>query len=58
MIFRQRIIAKTQCAGQNCNERDGCARYEQRTPGSPWASFDLERVWFIEPCLHKINSKP
>ena len=59
MIFRQRMIARTQCAGQDCNERDGCDRYEQSTQGAPWASFDLERTLDQTegPCLHRIDLK-
>ena len=44
---------KTNCAGQDCPERDGCRRYVTRTadrvegpnkiPVFEWASFDIER---------------
>lgn len=59
MIFRQMVIPRTQCSGQKCPERDGCRRYEQRSPGAPWASFDMERTLDQTegPCLHRIDLK-
>ena len=55
MNFRQRPTTRTQCAGQTCEEREGCARYSMRVSGSPWASFDIERVRFDGHCLHRID---
>jgi hypothetical protein len=31
------------CAGHECGEREGCARYRVRGGEFGWASFDLER---------------
>lgn len=53
MRFLQRILAKTQCAGQHCTERWECARYELREQGAPWASLDLERQRVGGPCIHR-----
>ena len=54
MIFLQRVTARTQCAGHDCPEREGCSRYDSRIQGAPWASFDVERTQFEGPCLHRI----
>jgi hypothetical protein len=51
----QRITPRTQCAGQRCPESEGCARYAMRVQGAPWASFDVERMRFESPCLHRID---
>lgn len=51
-------VAKLNCAGQQCPERDGCRRFEVRIPDGTikirgkdfatfaWASFDIERQHF------------
>lgn len=50
-------LHRVNCAGQGCVERWGCRRYRIRLPEDgqrvsaerlvyPWASFDLERLWF------------
>lgn len=47
------------CAGQSCEQRKGCVRYEARKdPYDPdrWASFDIEAQVF-GVCPHRINLK-
>jgi hypothetical protein len=48
-------MASLNCAGQDCQERDGCRRFVVRVnvpdcsrenPYGAWASFDLERRAF------------
>lgn len=36
------------CAGQSCEWRGGCMRYRIRVSDARWASYDLERVIFME----------
>ena len=57
IIFRDinkhvRIRALTQCAGQECPERQGCARFENRDVRGNWASLDLERK-LTGTCVHR-----
>lgn len=47
---RQSDIAKANCAGQGCEDRGSCRRYqvnigdEWRVSTGQWASFDVERA--------------
>ena len=45
---------KVQCAGQSCEERDGCARYERRG-AHEWVSFDIERAQHGNYCAARIE---
>lgn len=61
------VSPKTNCAGQYCDEREGCRRYgamiadgikvvnERQLPVFAWASFDLERAFFGGECPHFIR---
>jgi hypothetical protein len=42
------------CAGQNCADRESCARFCVRGGEFPWASFDIERQGREEPCPAQI----
>lgn len=49
-------VAKLNCAGQGCSEREYCRRFRVRIGGGwqvgtgQWGSFDLERAAHADEC--------
>lgn len=49
-------LSRVNCAGQGCSDREECRRYKLTLPLDPkakepafeWASFDLERLLFLD----------
>ena len=53
-MAEEKKLDRTQCAGQQCVDRDKCIRFVNRGK-HPWASFDIERMRApTEPCPHRV----
>jgi hypothetical protein len=63
------LTAKMNCAGQRCEDRGACRRYQIRivdsktmrgeieTKNYAWASFDIEREQHAGPCSSFIQNR-